>query len=44
MTVYIKQSYDDQDGGRVLKAARKQHYNMCPAPIAFLNDEFKAEL
>jgi hypothetical protein len=27
-----------------LKAARKQHYIMFPAPIAFLNDDFKAEL
>jgi hypothetical protein len=44
MTVYRKQSYEDQDGGRILKAARKQHYIMFPAPIAFLNDELKAEL
>jgi hypothetical protein len=44
MTVYSKQSYDDQDDGRILKAARKQQYIMFPAPIAFLNDELKAEL
>jgi hypothetical protein len=24
MTVYSKQSYEDQDNGRILKAARKQ--------------------
>jgi hypothetical protein len=44
MTVYSKQSYEDQDDGRILKAARKQQYLMFPAPIAFLNDELKAEL
>jgi hypothetical protein len=44
MTVYSKQSYEDQDDGRILKAARKKQYIMCPAPIAFLNDKFKAEL
>jgi hypothetical protein len=44
MTVYSKQSYEDQDDGRILKAARKQQYIMFPAPIAFLNDELKAEL
>jgi hypothetical protein len=44
MTVYSKQSYDDQDDGRILKAAQKQHYIIFPAPIAFLNDELKAEL
>jgi hypothetical protein len=45
MTVYSKQSYEDQDDGRILKAAaRKQHFIMFPAPIAFLNDELKAEL
>jgi hypothetical protein len=27
-----------------MKAARKQQYIMCPAPISFLNDELKAEL
>jgi hypothetical protein len=43
MTVYSKQSYEDQDDGRILKAARKQQYIMFPAPIAFLNDELKAE-
>jgi hypothetical protein len=44
MTVYSKHSYEDQDDGRILKAARKQQYIMFPAPIAFLNDELKAEL
>jgi hypothetical protein len=44
MTVYSKQSYDDQDDGRILKAARKQQCIMFTAPIAFLNDELKAEL
>jgi hypothetical protein len=44
MTVHIKKNYDDQDEGRILKAARKQHYSMFPAPIDFLNDELKAEL
>jgi hypothetical protein len=34
----------DQDDGRILKAARKQQYIMFPAPILFLNDEFKMEL
>jgi hypothetical protein len=43
MTVYSKQSYADQDDGRILKAAPKQHYIMFPAPIAFLNVELKAE-
>jgi hypothetical protein len=44
MTVYSKQSYEDQDDGRILKAARKQQYIIFPASIAFLNDEKKAEL
>jgi hypothetical protein len=44
MTVYSKQSYEDQDDGRSLKAERKQQYIMFPAPIAFLNDELKSEL
>jgi hypothetical protein len=44
MTVYSKQSYEDQDDGRILKAAQKQQYIIFPAPIAFLNDELKAEL
>jgi hypothetical protein len=44
MTVYSKHSYEDQDGGHILKAAKKQQYTMFPAPIAFLNDELKAEL
>jgi hypothetical protein len=41
MTVYSKQSYEDQDDGRT---TRKQQYIMFPAPIAFLNNELKAEL
>jgi hypothetical protein len=44
MTVYSKQSYEDQDDGRIFKAARKQQYIMFPAPIAFLNVELKAQL
>jgi hypothetical protein len=44
MTVYSKQSYEDQDDGHILKAARKHQYIMFPAPIAFLNNELKAEL
>jgi hypothetical protein len=44
MTVYSKQSYEDQDDGHILKAARKEPYIMFPAPIALLNDELKAEL
>jgi hypothetical protein len=44
MTVHSKINYDDQDDGSILKAARKQPYIMFPAPIAFLNDELKAEL
>jgi hypothetical protein len=44
MTVFIKQNYEDQDDGRILKAARKQQYIVFPAPISFLNDELKAEL
>jgi hypothetical protein len=44
MMVYSKQSYEDQDDERILKAARKQQYIMFPAPIAFLNKELKAEL
>jgi hypothetical protein len=43
MTVHSKINYDDQDYGRILKAARKQQYIMFPAPIVFLNDELKAE-
>jgi hypothetical protein len=43
MAVFSKQNYEDQDYGRILKAARKQQYIMFPAPIAFLNDELKAE-
>jgi hypothetical protein len=44
MTVYSQKNYEDQDDGLVLRAARKQQYSMFPAPIAFLNDELKAEL
>jgi hypothetical protein len=44
MTFFSKQNYEDQDDGRILKTARKQQYIMFPAPIAFLNDELKAEL
>jgi hypothetical protein len=44
MTVYSKQSYDDQDGGHILKAARKQQYVMSPDTISLLNDELKSEL
>jgi hypothetical protein len=44
MTVYSKQSYEDQDDGCILKAGRKQQYIIFPAPIAFLNDKLKAEL
>jgi hypothetical protein len=44
MTVYSKQSYEDQDDVHILKAARKQQCIMFPAPIAFLADELKVEL
>jgi hypothetical protein len=44
MMFYSKQSYEDQDDRHVLKATRKHQYIMFPAPIAFLNDELKAEL
>jgi hypothetical protein len=44
MTVFSKKKYEEQDDGLILKAARKQQYIMFPAPIAFLNDELKAEL
>jgi hypothetical protein len=44
MTVFSKQNYEYQDDGRILKAARKEHYIMFPALISFLNDELKAEL
>ena len=44
MTVYSKNSYDEHDDGRILKAARKQQYNLFPAPISFLNDELKTAL
>jgi hypothetical protein len=44
MMVYSKHSYEDQYDGRILKAARKQQYNMFPSPIDFLKDELKVEL
>jgi hypothetical protein len=44
MTVHSKINYDDQDDGRILKAARTHPYIMFPAPISFLDDELKAEL
>jgi hypothetical protein len=44
MTLYSKQSYEDQDDGHILKAAWKQQYIMDPAPIAFLDDELKSKL
>jgi hypothetical protein len=44
MMVDSKQSYEDQDNGRILKAERKQQYIMFHAPIAFLSEELKAEL
>jgi hypothetical protein len=43
MTVFSKQNYEDQDEGRIIKAARKQKYIMIPALISFLKDELKAE-
>jgi hypothetical protein len=43
MTVYSKQIYEDQDAGRILKAERKQQSIIFPSPIAFLNNELKAE-
>jgi hypothetical protein len=39
MTIFSKQSYEEGDG-RIMKAARKQHYIMFPAPISFLDDDF----
>jgi hypothetical protein len=44
MTVYSKQTYNDQEDGRILKFARKKQYIMFTAAIAFLNDELKVEL
>jgi hypothetical protein len=44
MTVYSKQSYDNQDDGLILKVARKQEYIMFPSTIAIFNDELEAEL
>jgi hypothetical protein len=42
MTVFSKENYEDD--GRIMKAARKQQYIMCPVPISFLDDALKAEL
>jgi hypothetical protein len=42
MTVFSKEN--DEDDGRIMKAARKQQYIMFPAPISCLDDELKAEL
>jgi hypothetical protein len=42
--VFSKQNYEDQDDGRILKAARKQQYIMFPDPISFINNKLKAEL
>jgi hypothetical protein len=44
MTVYDKNSYDDQDDRRIFKATRKQQYIIFSAPIAFLNDEKEDEV
>jgi hypothetical protein len=44
MKVFSKKNYEDQDEGRIMKAARKQHCIMFPAPISFLSDELKTEL
>jgi hypothetical protein len=44
MTLYSKVIYDDQDYGRILKAARNQQYTIFPAPIALLNGELKEDL
>jgi hypothetical protein len=44
MMVYSNQSYNNQDYGRILKAAQKQKCVMLLAPIVFLNTELKAEL
>jgi hypothetical protein len=44
MTVYSKVRYNEQDDGRILKAARNQQYIVSPTPIVFLNDELKADL
>jgi hypothetical protein len=44
MTVFSRKTYEDQDEGHIMKAARQQQYIMFSTPIAFLNDELKAEL
>jgi hypothetical protein len=44
MTVFSKNNYEDQDEGRIMKAARKQQYIMFPVHISFLNDELRTEL
>jgi hypothetical protein len=43
MTVYSKHNYEEDDG-RIMKAAKKQHYILFPVPISFLDDELKVEL
>jgi hypothetical protein len=43
MTVFSKQSYEENDG-YIMRAARKQQYIIFPVPISFLNDELKAGL
>jgi hypothetical protein len=40
----VSSTYNYEDDGRIMKAARKQQYIMFPAPISFLDDELKAEL
>jgi hypothetical protein len=44
MMVFSKQNYEDQDEGRIMKAARTQQYIIFPAPNSFLNDELKTEI
>jgi hypothetical protein len=42
MTVYSKESYEDQDDGRILKVVRKQQYIMFPAPICLPRQRVKS--
>jgi hypothetical protein len=44
MTVYSKQSNEDQDDRCILKAKRNKQYIMFPPHIVFLNDALKTEL
>jgi hypothetical protein len=44
MMVYRKKSYEYQDDGRILKAARKKQSIVFPSPIAFINDKLKTEI